>query len=112
MKNFIIDYMDQHFATVEPLDFYRDIFPEGELEERGKKEKGKYHAIAVELAPNAAEDKSNIKRYNIYDDLKDLESILKSENFVIISPISYVGRSRKAENARFMYALAIDLDGI
>ena len=28
------------------------------------------------------------------------------------SPISYAGKSRKSEFARFLYAMAIDLDGV
>lgn len=112
MQNFIIKYLEQYFDDVEPLEFYRSIFPIGELEERGNKEQGKYHAIAVELLPKAAEDRKNIKKYIIYNDLVQIESLLNSDNFIIISPISYISRSRKAENARYMYALAIDLDGI
>ena len=30
----------------------------------------------------------------------------------MISPISYIGKSRKSENARYLYAMAIDVDGI
>ena len=112
MQNFIVEYLEQYFDSVEPLDFYRDIFPTGELAEKGKQKQGKYNAIAVELLTKATEDKHNIKKYIITDDLIQLEHLLSSDNFIIISPISYIGRSRKAENARFMYALAIDLDGI
>jgi hypothetical protein len=112
MQNFILEHLEQYFESVEPLQFYRSIFPTGELEIKNKREQGKYHAIAVELLPKAAEDRKNIKKYIVYDDLEPLEALLQSDNFVIISPISYIGRSRKSENARFMYALAIDLDGI
>lgn len=111
MGNFIVEYLEQYFDEVEPLDFYRAVFPVGELEEQGTHEKGKYHGIAVELLPKE-EEKQNARRYIIYNDLKEIEKLLFSDNFVIISPISYIGKSRKSENARFMYALAIDLDGI
>lgn len=111
MGNFIVEYLEQYFDEVEPLDFYRAVFPVGELEEQGTHEKGKYHGIAVELLPKE-EEKQNARRYIIYNDLKEIEKLLISDNFIIISPISYIGKSRKSENARFMYALAIDLDGI
>ena len=111
MGNFIVEYLEQYFDEVEPLDFYRAVFPVGELEEQGTHEKGKYHGIAVELLPKE-EEKKNARRYIIYNDLKEIEKLLISDNFIIISPISYIGKSRKSENARFMYALAIDLDGI
>ena len=34
---FIRDYLDTYFDEVEPYDFYRAIFPAGELEEKGQK---------------------------------------------------------------------------
>ena len=102
MADFINKYLEQYFDELEPLEFYRGIFQEGELETRGKQEKGKYHAIAVELLPKAAENKKNVRRYVIYDDLKEIEQLLESDNFIIISPISYVGLSRKSDNARYI----------
>lgn len=110
MTSFVLQYLQQFFDEVEPLDFYRSIFPAGELEAAGEQEKGKYNAIAVELQPKEAE--TDIKRYLIHDDLQGIERLLKSDNFIIISPISYAGKSRIAANARYIYAMAIDLDGI
>lgn len=108
---FIKEYMEQFFEEVEPKDFYRNIFPEGELEAAGKQEQGKYNALAVELLP-IEKDKINARRYILNNDLDIMDNLLESDNFIIISPISYIGRSRKAENARYIYALAIDLDGV
>jgi len=112
LADFINTYLEQYYDELEPMEFYRSIFPKGELETRGIKEKGKYHAIAVELLPKAAENRKNVRHYSIYDDLQEIETLQKSDNFIIISPISYIGTSRKSENARYIYALAIDLDGI
>ena len=111
MRQFIVDYLNTFFDEVFPQSFYRNIFPIGELEERGKQEKGKYNAIAVELLQKA-ENNINARRHVITDDLNLINELLKSDNFIIISPISYAGRSRIAANARFIYAIAIDLDGI
>lgn len=110
MREFITEYLNQFYDEVPPKDFYRAIFPVGELEEHGKQETGRYNAIAVELLPK--EEEANARRHIITDDLRLLDELLKSNNFIIISPISYAGRSRVAANARFMYAIAIDLDGI
>lgn len=110
MREFIAEYLNQFYDEVPPKDFYRAIFPVGELEEHGKQETGRYNAIAVELLPK--EEEANARRHIITDDLRLLDELLKSDNFIIISPISYAGRSRVAANARFMYAIAIDLDGI
>ena len=112
MRAFIADYLNRYFDELPPLDFYRSLFPIGELEERGKQEQGKYNAIAVELLPVADTDQANARRHIITDDLRRIEDLLKSDNFIIISPISYAGKSRVAANARFIYAIAIDLDGI
>lgn len=89
-------------------DFYREIFPEGELEARGERIKGKYHAVAVAIGAG----EKRVKRYSIFDDLEDLDQLVESDNFCLMSPISYAGKSRKSEMARFLYAIAIDLDGV
>lgn len=110
-KKFLLDYLEKFFDEITPKEFYRDIFPEGELANHEEaKVKGKYNAIAVELI--SKDDKTSIKRYLLTDELDYLEELEKKENFIIISPISYAGRSRKADNARYIYALAIDLDGM
>lgn len=111
MKKFIFEYLNQFFDMVEPYEFYRDLFPIGELEEKGKQTTGKYNAIAVELQQTEAAEPT-VKRYLIHNELCEISQLLESENFIIISPISYCGMNRAAANARFIYALAIDLDGI
>lgn len=113
MKSEVLTYLEQYFDEVEPLDFYRSIFPKGELGIKGIKEVGKYNAIAVELLPKKEDNqRENIKRYTITDDLEQLKALIYSNNFTIISPITYAGKSRESINARFIYAIAIDLDGI
>lgn len=110
-KVFLCDYLQQYFDEIEPKEFYRTIFPVGELEEEGKQQQGKYNAVAVELLPQE-ENKSNAKRFIINDSMNIMDRLLESDNFIIISPISYIGKSREANNARFIYAIAIDLDGL
>ena len=105
MSNFITDYLYQYYDEVTPKEFYRDIFPVGSLEKKGVYETGKYNAIAVEIS-------KKIRRFTITDDLNRIDYLLKSDKFIIVSPITYCGKTRKSNNARFIYALAIDLDGI
>ena len=109
---FIRDYLDTYFDEVEPYDFYRAIFPAGELEEKGLQVQGKYNAIAVELLPPSTERKAPARRCFLHDGLESLDELLESDNFIILSPISYAGKSRSSQNARYIYAMAIDLDGI
>ena len=111
---FIRDYLDTYFDEVEPWDFYRAIFPAGELEEKGQQMQGKYNAIAVELLPATEEqpNKAPARRCFLHDGLESLSELLESDNFIILSPISYAGKNRSSQNARYIYAMAIDLDGI
>lgn len=90
------------------MDFYRDIFPVGSFEEKGIYEDGKYNGIAVSVG----EGKNKTKRYTITDELDAIDEMAQTDDFCLMSPISYVGKTRKSMNARFMYALTIDLDGV
>ena len=104
----IVAALESQFDEVHYLDFYRDIFPEGSFEERGVYEDGKYNGIAVTIAKGS----KRAKRLTVTDDLDAITDMAASDDFCLMSPISYVGKSRKSSNARFMYALAIDLDGL
>lgn len=108
---FIRDYLRKYCDTLEPKEFYRSIFPVGELETTGRLEKGKYNGIAVELI-NLGNGEVKAHKFLITDGLEIIDELVESNNFVITSPISYIGRSRKSEYARNIYALAFDLDGI
>ena len=100
--------LQSNFEAVDFLDFYRDIFPVGSFEERGVYEQGKYNGIAVCIGKGA----KRAKRLTVTDDLEAIGDMVASDDFCLMSPISYVGKSRKSSNARYMYALALDLDGI
>lgn len=65
----------------------------------------KYNGIATEIL------KERTRTFLIFNDLNFLEEI-KDREFVITSPITYIGRNRTANNSRFLYALAFDLDGV
>ena len=95
------------FDEVEPIDFYRELFPEGEFQKKGEFEKLKYNGIALEILSN-----DRTKRYTITDELDVVQDLLHSSNFVIISPISYIGKTRSSRNARCFYALCIEIDNL
>lgn len=103
-------YLEQHYKNVTPKEFYRDVFPLGELAEQGKQEQGKYNGIAVEIRPKDSNRKTN--RYYIHNDLKAVDNIIQSDYFTILAPISYAGKSRESRNARVIYGIAIDIDGL
>ena len=100
--------LESSFEEVYASDFYRDIFPIGSFEEKGVYEKGKYNGIAVSIVAGD----SKAMRYTVTDDLEIIDTLVETDDFCIMSPISYAGKSRKSEFARFLYAMAIDLDGV
>lgn len=100
--------LENTFEEVYSSDFYRDIFPVGSFEEKKVYEKGKYNGIAVSISIG----RKKVTRCTVTDDLEVIDSLVETDNFCIMSPISYAGKSRKSEFARFLYAMAIDLDGV
>lgn len=99
-------HLQQKYAQVSPYEFYRFLFPAGEFEQHGRYDDYKPNGIALEIA---AEGKAT--RYTITDDL-DVIDTLQGTDFSIISPISYFGKQRKGRNARYLYAMVFDLDGV
>lgn len=99
--------LSERFSEVDPLTFYRDLFPEGSFEKKGVFVDGRYNGIAIEVF-----NRDRVLRHTVTDDLEKISELISRDNFCLMSPISYIGKSRKSENARDMYALAIDLDGV
>ena len=113
MDNILTRYLYTYYDEIEPKEFYRAIFPKGELQEKGVYEKGKYNAIVVEVTKEKKKNgKDRILRHTITDDLDKIDEIVERDNFCLMSPISYIGKERKSDNARVLYALTIDLDGL
>ena len=92
---------------VHPFDFYRDVFPAGSFERLGHQEDCKPNGIAQIIRKD---DDKRSKAVIITDGLEQLESCVLYNDFVITSPISYFGRSRKSKNASMLHALTLDID--
>lgn len=103
----LITALLERFPEVDPLAFYRGLFPKGSFEEKGVFVNGQYNGIAVEVL-----NRDRVLRHTVTDDLEKISELTSRDNFCLMSPISYIGKSRRSENARDMYALAIDLDGV
>ena len=113
MDNIFEEWLYQYFDEVEPAEVYRDLFPAGELQTKGDYTKGKYNALIVVVTKEKKKDgKPRIKRYTMTDDLEILEQLQQSDDFCLCSPLTYAGKERSAKNARFAYAMAVDLDKI
>ena len=61
----------RQFEPVDPMTFYREIFPEGELDDWGENTKGKYTAIAIEILKQG--EHQLIRRYTVADDLDTID---------------------------------------
>lgn len=114
--NTMTEWLEQFFDEVEPKEFYREIFPEGSFQKKGQKRKSAddewiYNGIMVSISKEKWEDGSpRVRRYVVTDDLDVIDQVGKTDDFCLMSPISYVGRKRSADHARFLYAFAVDLD--
>ena len=51
------------------------------------------------------------RHYTITDELSELSEVFDTD-FTIMSSLSYIGRRRCGKNARYLYALVFDLDGV
>lgn len=110
-ENKLEEWLEQYFDEVSPWEFYRSVFPAGELDIKDGYTKGKYVGIAIEVA-RKDKGKPKINRYTITDDLETVQQLTESNNFCLCSPISYCGKNRTADHARVLYAVAVDLDKI
>lgn len=99
------EHLNQYFEEVSCLDFYRDVFPEGSFERKGHFEDEKANGVLTVIEGEKA------RNYVIFDELEEIKE-QKGKEFVILSAVSYSGRNRTAKNARWLYGLTIDLDGV
>lgn len=111
--NVLERWLDDMFMEVSPREFYRGIFPAGELDEAGAFTKGKYTGVVVAVEKGKKwNGRQKVKRYSLTDDLEAVDIAVSSDDFCICSPLSYAGKQRTAEHARMIYAIAVDVDKI
>ncbi len=106
MKN---EILAGRFSQVTPFEFYRDVFPEGALGERGNLELRRPNMIFT--ATRYKDGKPYARNTIVFDDLAELAETSGSE-FAVTSPIAYRGRNRTADNAHHLWGFCIDLDGV
>lgn len=111
--NVLTEYLQQYYDEVDYKEFYRDVFPAGSLQQKGIFEKGKYNGIIVELTSVKKQNgKQRVLRHTLTDDQEKLDEVVNRDNFCLMSPISYAGKTRDSSFGREIYALVFDLDGI
>ena len=102
-----LKYLFDNFEEMFPYDFYRELFPSGELDEEGAFSKGKYTAVAVRVF-----DDGRVHRYSVCDDLRVVRDLARCNEFCVMAPVSFAGKSQRQANARLLYAVVFDLDGL
>lgn len=102
----VADWLAERFPEVEPREFYRELFPQGELDALGAFTPGKYCGIAVQVVGRKA------KRYTVTDELSVIDKLLASNDFCVMSPVSYAGKTQRQDMARFLYSVTFDVDGL
>lgn len=107
------------YPGVNALDFYGDLFGDELQEEQQDKEsyqQGEYSAITLELVPGKdkqGNDRLMGRRRLVTREMTDLWDLINtSDNQCYMAAASYAGRNRRNDNARYLYAIVIDLDGI
>ena len=99
--------MDSRFPEVSPVEFYRDLFPKGTIEEKGNYDSGgKGNIIATSISSNPS---VKTRSWVVTDDLTDLKNVI-GVPFGLIAPISWWGKSHGKINAHELFAFAIDID--
>lgn len=101
-------FLRENFNEMIPYYFYRELFPKGELDAEGEFNKGKYTAIAVRIF----EEGNKVHRYTVCDDLALVDRLCCCNDFCVMAPVSFAGKSQRQANARNLYAVVFDLDGL
>ena len=96
--------LERGFPEVSPKEFYRDMFPEGSLQSADKDGKG--NIIATQIRPSG---KGRPKQWVVDDSLNMLDKVIGDE-FGLIPPITFYGKTHTKQNAHELYAVAIDID--
>ena len=107
-RKFIGRYLEQYYEELEPLGFYREIFPEGQLAKGWQDPVYRYHGTIIEKNP----DKEH-KRYGfVFNDLGAIQQAVEERRDCVLAPVQYHGVRRIDDNARRLNAVCFDWDGI
>lgn len=110
-ENFFKTWTYDEFSPASSSEFYRELFPLGSFEKRlGKLTE--YPKTNIGNGFIVYTTQSDRKRTRmVFDDLAEIFELQDNE-CAFMSPCSYFGKNRTAKNARLLYALAFDLDGV
>lgn len=96
--------LERGFSEVSSYEFYRDLFPEGSLQRT--EHDGKGNVIATQIRPSG---RGRTRQWIVDDSLKMLNKVMGDE-FGLIPPLTFYGKTHTKQNAHELYAIAIDID--
>jgi hypothetical protein len=105
MPFFVADVLAELFPEAEPMEYYRGLFPEDLMEEKGRFEEGKYCGICITLAEDG-----KARRTQVTKGLEELPALIEADEFSMMAPMLFAGRKASNDNARYLTALEFDLD--
>lgn len=133
----LANWMRNHgYDAVPHYEFYRELFPQGELAEWSPNPKEmdepewRFNGVIIEHTKKMKTvpkrdretgktyytEKEQVYRHIVCDDLLAIDRVVEKSqetgHYCYMSPISYCGRSRATKNERFLYALVIEIDGL
>lgn len=100
---------ERGFSEVSTKEFYRDLFPEGSLQEEEGDGKGNMILTQVRKGLTSKGKRQKSKRWIIGEDLEGLQNVV-NDPFPLIAPVSFFGRRARGHSAHELYALGIDVD--
>lgn len=110
-----IDYMNNNgYEIIDPLQFYREIFPEGSFEKKGINGIGKKGNGMLVYKNSDQKTHTNI----VFDDFWEIEkcinnsSCYRGNQYALMSMCSYLGKNRSNKNAYECFGFAIDIDSV
>lgn len=106
-------WLRERYPEIKPKDFYRFIFPVGSFETKGEQVQGRYNGIINAVTDRIGDQGKPItEHYVMTDELDAVARATASDYFCICSPIAYIGRKRRAANARYLYGFVFDVDAL
>jgi hypothetical protein len=100
-----VNWFKEHdYVEVEPLAFYRDLYPIGSFQAKGDYSRKCGNGILL------YRNEGKFKHRYIFDDLEEIKNWIGKED-IFVRGGSFIGKRVKNENASMIYALTFDLDG-
>ena len=106
MDNNIVNNLIKGYdcTEIKAFDFYRDVFPIGSFERKGVYEDNKANGIIIEVTSEKKDNgKDLVIRHTLTDELDKIDEVCSRNNFCLMSPVGYIGKSRNIHKSFLIY---------